>query len=132
MRKTATAIALLIAGALAAPAKAQSGPQDGRQGTPPGGHELYHSFYEAWQRNDGKGSCCNNFDCRPVQYRDGANGIEIRIEELGGAWHAAPMRSILPFGSFDAQAHACYGMTGCRTKAGCRPHFFCVVLPMNM
>lgn len=128
MRKTATAVAFLIAGALAAPAAAQSGPQLDRQT----GHDLYHSFYEAWQRPDGKGSCCNNFDCRPVQYRDGVNGIEIRIEELGGAWHQAPMQSILPFGSFDAQAHACYVMTGCRTKEGCRPHFYCVALPISM
>ncbi len=131
MRKTATAKAflLLLAGAFAAPAAAQS---ERAQSDSRSGHDLYHSFYEAWQRNDGKGSCCNNLDCRPVQFRDGANGVEIRIEELGGAWHAAPMQSILPFGSFDANAHACYGMTGCRTKEGCRPHFYCVVLPMSM
>ena len=120
MRSASMAIALLLTGAVVAPVAAESG------------HDLFHSFYEAWQRPDGKGSCCNNFDCRPVSFRDGANGIEIQIEELGGSWHQAPMQSVLPFGSFNAQAHACYVLTGCRTPQGCRPHFFCVVLPMSM
>ena len=124
MRKTATAIAFLIAAAAGAPAASQSDPHSG--------HDLNHSLYEAWQRPDGKGSCCNNQDCRPVTYRDGTNGVEIKIQELGGTWHQAPMSAILPFGSFNADAHACYTMIGCRTKEGCRPHFFCVVLPMAM
>ena len=120
MRKTATAIAFLLAAATGAPASAQNG------------HDLYHSLYEAWQRPDGKGSCCNKQDCRPVTYRDGAAGVEIKIDELGGTWHQAPMSAILPFGSFNADAHACYTLTGCRTPQGCKPHFFCVVLPMAM
>src|SRR6185503_6226432 len=119
MRRTSIALAFGLAGALADPAKAHD-------------HDLYHSFYEAWQRPDGRGSCCNNFDCRPVQYRDGAEGVEIKIQELGGTWHKAPLQSVLPFGSFNADAHACYTLIGCRGPGGCRPHFFCVVLPMAM
>jgi hypothetical protein len=120
MRKTSTAIAFALAGVMTAPAAAQDG------------HDLYHSLYEAWQRPDGKGSCCNNFDCRPVVYRDGANGVEIRVQELGNSWHQVPNQTVLPFGSFNAEAHACYALVGCRTAQGCRPHFFCVVLPMAM
>src|SRR5688572_33050868 len=91
MRQTSTVLAFLLAAAFIGPAAANDG------------HDLYHSLYEAWQRPDGKGSCCNNFDCRPVAFRDGANGIEIQIQELGGAWHPAPTQSILPFGSFNAE-----------------------------
>ena len=121
MRTTSIAMAFLLAGVMTGPAAAQQS-----------GHDQHHSIYEAWQRPDGKGSCCNNFDCRPVQFRDGADGIEIKIDELGGAWHKAPMQSILPFGSFNAEAHACYKIVGCRSPGGCQPHFFCVVLPMSM
>jgi len=119
MRRTSIALAFGLAGVFAGPAQAHD-------------HDLYHSFYEAWQRPDGRGSCCNNFDCRPVQYRDGVEGVEIKIQELGGTWHKAPLQSVLPFGSFNADAHACYTLIGCRSPAGCRPHFFCVVLPMSM
>ena len=95
MRNGSMAIALLLMGAVAAPVAAESG------------HDLFHSFYEAWQRPDGKGSCCNNFDCRPVSFRDGANGIEIQIEELGGSWHQAPMQSASLLEAEDRSAHAC-------------------------
>lgn len=85
-----------------------------------------HEPYSGWQRPDGKGSCCNNQDCRPVAHRDTAGGVEVRIDELGGAWHKVPLGAVLPFGSPDDRAHACYSLTG---RA---PHFFCVALPSIM
>lgn len=115
----AMALALLICGATGA-AFAESG------------HDLNHPTYESWQRPDGKGSCCNNFDCRPVAYRNRGGGVEIRIVELGGTWHRVPPQAILPFASFDPDAHACYQLSGCHSDAGCRPSFRCVVLPDSM
>lgn len=85
-----------------------------------------HDHYSGWQRPDGKGSCCNNQDCRPVAYRDTAGGVEVRIDELGGTWHKVPLAAVLPFGSPDDRAHACYAL------AWRGPHFFCVALPANM
>jgi hypothetical protein len=91
-----------------------------------------HDHYSGWQRPDGKGSCCNNQDCRPVAHRDTPAGAEVRIDELGGAWHAVPPRAVLPFGSPDDRAHACYGLIGCQSARGCQPHFYCVALPAAM
>ncbi len=85
-----------------------------------------HNGYESWQRNDGKGSCCNNQDCRPVQWRDAKGEIEIQIPELGGAWRPAPRATILPFSSPDDRGHACYLMENGQ------PRFLCVALPTNM
>ena len=85
-----------------------------------------HEPYSKWQRNDGKGSCCNNMDCRPVEWRTGVAGdIEIKIVELDGAWRAAPNATILPFSSPDGRGHACYLMENGR------PRFLCVALPTN-
>ena len=100
--------------------------------TNPLGPAAAHDRYTTWQRPDGEGSCCSGYDCRPVQWRERAGRVEIRIEELGGAWHAAPPATFLPFASFDEHAHACYVVTGCREPAGCRPHFYCVTLPAAM
>lgn len=91
-----------------------------------------HDRYSPWQRPDGKGSCCNNQDCRPVAHRDRPGGAEVRIDELNGTWHAVPPPTVLPFGSFDDRAHACYVLVGCQSPGGCRPQFFCVALPANM
>lgn len=120
MRKVAMAIALFVGAAIGGAALAESG------------HDRNHATYEAWQRPDGKGSCCNNFDCRPVAYRNSGSFVEIRIVELGGTWHRVPAAAILPFASFDADAHACYLLAGCHADAGCRPSFRCVVLPPGM
>jgi hypothetical protein len=118
--RLATAMVLLIGAAIGGAAFAESG------------HDRNHSTYELWQRPDGKGSCCNSFDCRPVVYRSHGGVVEILIVELGGAWHRVPPQAILPFVSFDADAHACYQLAGCHRAEGCRPSFRCVVLPMNI
>jgi len=120
MRKVAMALALLACAAVDGATLAESG------------HGLNHSTYESWQRPDGKGSCCNDFDCRPVVYRSRGGGVEIRIAELGGTWHRVPPQAILPFASFDADAHACYQLAGCHSDEGCRASFRCVVLPTSM
>ncbi len=91
-----------------------------------------HDPYTGWQRNDGKGSCCNKQDCRPVEWRTGKAGIEIQISELAGKWVAAPNSSVLPFSSPDDRAHACYVLVGCTSSLGCRVNFYCVALPMRM
>jgi hypothetical protein len=120
MRRTMVAWALVSGAAIGGPALAETG------------HDRNHAVYETWRRPDGKGSCCNNFDCRPVIYRSGRDGVEIRIAELGGRWHRVPREAILPFGSFDAEAHACYQLRGCHADGGCRLIFRCVVLPDSM
>lgn len=89
-----------------------------------------HDHYTNWQRPDGKGSCCNTFDCRPVAHRDAPGGVEVRVDELGG-WYRVPTGTVLPFGSPDAGAHACYVLVGCQSTLGCRPHFYCVALPLT-
>src|SRR5688572_16762891 len=76
-------------------------------------HDQWHAIYETWTRPDGRGSCCNRFDCKAVTYRDSGQGVEIRIDELGGSWHQVPMKTILPFPSFNAEAHACYVLEWC-------------------
>jgi hypothetical protein len=98
-------------------------------------HDQWHAVYETWTRPDGRGSCCNRFDCKAVVYRDNGHGIEIRIDELGGTWHQVPLKTVLPFPSFNADAHACYVLQWCRTDgkhAPCRPDIRCVALPMSM
>jgi hypothetical protein len=119
MRTVATVLALLVGGA-------------GFTAFAENRHDLNHPIYENWQRPDGRGSCCSNMDCRPVAYRSHSGGIDIRIEELGGAWHPVPPQAILPFASFDAEAHACYQLRACHAYEGCRLAIRCVVLPANM
>lgn len=119
MRRART-LTLVVAAAVARAAAAESG------------HDGNHAIYEGWQRPDGQGSCCNNFDCRPVAYRTSGAGVEIRIAEFGGAWRRVPPGVILPFASFDADAHACYQLRGCHADGGCRLVFRCVVLPGSM
>ncbi len=123
MRLMALATAGALSIALAGPAVAESD------------HDRWHPVYETWQRNDGKGSCCNRFDCRSVAYRPQGEGFEIQIAELGNSWHGVPAKTILPFSSFDENAHACYMLEWCTVEARrvpCRPNIFCVVLPMTM
>ncbi len=123
MRLMAMAMAGALSLAPAGPAAAESD------------HDLGHPVYETWQRPDGKGSCCNKHDCRSVAYRPQGEGFEIQIEELGNSWHGVPTKTILPFTSYDANAHACYMLEWCwveRQRVPCRPNIFCVVLPMNM
>ncbi len=98
-------------------------------------HDAWHPVYETWMRPDGNGSCCNRHDCKPVAHRDSDAGIEIRIDELGGRWYPVPRKAILPFSSFNADAHACYIVQWCfdgGSRVPCRADIRCVALPMAM
>src|SRR5262249_38111069 len=55
--------------------------QEGRLGA---GHDKWHqSFYNALQRPDGKGSCCNLTDCRPTSGRTVDDHYEVKVN---GSW----------------------------------------------
>ena len=58
------------------------------------GHEHWHmDFYSKLNRNDGKGSCCNLYDCRPTQSRKVGDHYEVKVD---GEWTGFPMtRSIM-------------------------------------
>jgi len=58
------------------------------------GHERWHmEFYSKLNRNDGKGSCCNLYDCRPTQSRKVGDHYEVKVD---GEWTEFPMtRSIM-------------------------------------
>jgi hypothetical protein len=123
MRKFAVALISALAFAVPGPAAAR------------GDHDIWHVHYESWQRPDGKGSCCNKYDCRSVSYRDNGNGIEIKIQELGDTWHEVPKQTVLPHPSFNADAHACYLLQWCTVdgkRQPCKPIIRCVALPMAM
>jgi hypothetical protein len=45
------------------------------------GHEHWHmEFYSKLNRNDGKGSCCNLYDCRPTQSRRVSDHYEVKVD----------------------------------------------------
>jgi hypothetical protein len=45
------------------------------------GHEHWHmDFYSKLNRNDGKGSCCNLYDCRPTQSRKVGDHYEVKVD----------------------------------------------------
>ena len=68
---------LLFAFSFSAHAQAQ----EGHLGA---GHDKWHqSFYNALQRPDGKGSCCNLTDCRPTSGRTVDDHYEVKVN---GAW----------------------------------------------
>lgn len=50
------------------------------------------TWYQSLMRNDGKGSCCDTADCRPVDYRTSSNGYEVFFD---GEWKAVPKDVIL-------------------------------------
>jgi hypothetical protein len=89
-----------------------------------------HSHYDKWQRPDGKGSCCNQLDCRPVNYRQTVAGIEIWITEIG-QWHSVLPGTILPFISPDESAHACYVLSWGFGQPKRVPTVWCVALPFQ-
>ena len=67
-------------------------------------HARMHRFYQDWRDARG-GSCCNNTDCAPVQYRTGTETeYEIFVEN---GWWKVPNDKILKRDSPDGNAHAC-------------------------
>ena len=89
-----------------------------------------HSHYDTWQRPDGKGSCCSSYDCRPVNYRQTAVGIEIWITEIS-QWQLVLPSAILPFSSPDDNAHACYVLSWGFGQPRRMPNIWCVALPFQ-
>jgi hypothetical protein len=64
-----------------------------REGQLGAGHDRWHqSFYNALQRPDGKGSCCNLTDCRPTSGRTVDDHYEVKVN---GAWISVPPTKII-------------------------------------
>ncbi len=56
-------------------------------------HDEWHQgFYNALQRPDGKGSCCNLTDCRPTSGRSVEGHYEVKVN---GAWISVPQTKII-------------------------------------
>lgn len=74
-----------------------------------------HGHYTSWQRPDGKGSCCNDYDCAPAKARVlGHNEYEVWIPQLN-RWEKVPQSVILDskqYPSNDGSYHACYVLSG--------------------
>lgn len=65
---------------------------------------LAHDIYTDWQRNDGKGSCCNLIDCAPAEVKRVKKGWEVKLH---GHWVPVPEEVVLKKNSPDGQAHVC-------------------------
>jgi len=76
--------------------------QEGHVGA---GHDKWHqSFYNALQRPDGKGSCCNLTDCRPTSGRTVDDHYEVKVN---GAWISVPQTKIIHRSAPDGGYHVC-------------------------
>jgi hypothetical protein len=76
--------------------------QEGHLGA---GHDKWHqSFYNALQRPDGKGSCCNLTDCRPTSGRTVDDHYEVKVN---GAWISVPPKKIIHRSAPDGGYHVC-------------------------
>lgn len=89
------------------------------------GHAKHHNDFYSTLKVPGKGySCCNDKDCRPVQYRHTSAGLEMLIE---GRWIRPPQDRIMVRDTPDNGGHWCgqeRGMLG-----GGQPHTICAVIP---
>ena len=85
-----------------------------------------HDIYTGLTDKDGT-SCCNNLDCRPVQYRMTPVGVQVLVD---GKWIAVPDDTIqyrvLPGDTGETGgAHWCGWTTNWKTKT------YCTILPPN-
>lgn len=80
-----------------------------------------HDGYTDWKRPDGGGSCCNNIDCRPVEweFRRGEDGRSVLWIAPGGVWMPADPAAMLSLPSNDGTAHACFMWVNGRPKPHC-------------
>jgi hypothetical protein len=87
-------------------------------GAPPGASA--HDWYTELRRPDGKGSCCSDRDCRPVEQctlPSGKDGLSIE-----GRCVSIPRDKVLPVASPDGRSHACWNyLNGV-------PRILCVIL----
>jgi hypothetical protein len=91
------------------------------------GHDKWHQgFYSVLQRPDGKGSCCNLFDCRPTSIRSVNGYYEIKKD---GRWIPVPMDKVLKRSAPDGGAHICAPQSD--SKAYPADEVFCVVMPQE-
>ena len=91
------------------------------------GHDKWHQgFYNALQRPDGKGSCCNLIDCRPTSIRALNGRYEIKKD---GRWIPVPMDRILKKTAPDGGAHICAPQSD--SKSYPADEVFCVVMPLE-
>jgi hypothetical protein len=80
-----------------------------------------HSWYTGLRSPSGI-PCCNDRDCRPVDYRLNAQTGREEIEANGG-WFPVEQDKVLAYSSPDGNAHACWG-----NQIG-KPAFLCIILP---
>jgi hypothetical protein len=89
------------------------------------GHEKWHQgFYSALQRPDGKGSCCNLFDCRPTSVRTSNGYYEIMKD---GRWVRLPLDKVIRRTAPDGGAHIC--APDSKNNRYDKDEVFCAVLP---
>src|SRR5262245_32945150 len=94
--------------------------QDGYLGR---GHERWNmEFYSKLNRDDGKGSCCNFYDCRPTQSRRVGDHYEVKVD---GEWTRVPNDKINNLVAPDGGAHVCAP----RQEGANKGVLFCVILP---
>ena len=80
-----------------------------------------HSWYTGLRSPTGI-PCCNDRDCRPVDYRLNAQTGHEEIAANGG-WYPIEQDKVLAYSSPDGNAHACWG-----NQIG-KPAFLCIILP---
>lgn len=69
-----------------------------------------HDRYSDWKRPDNGESCCNNIDCKEVewQFRRDEQGQQHLWIKPAGVWQQADPEVLLTFPSNDGTAHACF------------------------
>jgi hypothetical protein len=80
-----------------------------------------HSWYTGLRSPSGI-PCCNDRDCRPVDYRLNAQTGHEEVQANGG-WYPIEQDKVLAYSSPDGNAHACWG-----NQLG-KPAFLCIILP---
>lgn len=102
-------------------------PVDAQEGHFGEGHESWHQqFYSGLQRPDGKGSCCNLFDCRSTSVRSVDDHYEVMKD---GRWVPVPMDKIIKKSAPDGGAHICAPQSD--SKSFPADEIFCVILPFE-
>lgn len=62
--------------------------------------------YSQWKRNDGKGSCCSDYDCKPTQARWNAEKGQWEAR-FGEFWVLIPHDKVLKHAAKDGNPHLC-------------------------
>lgn len=80
------------------------------------GHDMNHpdldGWYETLDRPDGQW-CCDRTDCKPTEYRLGADGYEVLIDErfpgvTAASWQKVPPANVVPTENPTGSAVACW------------------------